>query len=351
MADHPSWHGDEPRLAVTVLRVVIFAAVVLLLLVALTSAAGARAASQRGLDTWYECVDVLGNYGYSGSTDGDVIRWARYGDAVRITHVTPHTVHGIDMVTARVGYLVTATEPGGRARVYKTANGGSTWTVKKTARVDLIACVRFRSSALGWVAGRNGVIYKTANGGRTWVKQRSGTAQTIRWLSFPTDKVGYAVGTRGLILKTSNGGTTWTRQRSHTVATLNSVDFVGTAVGYACGGEAEGVFLKTTDGGRHWTVVGQSLPPMVAVDMATRTAGYAIGNTGSWPTLVGAIYKIEQGGRTWTLQSQFDPSPPDYGLGCLKVMSMTEAYAEGQAEASLYTDDGVIWHLAHIFGM
>jgi hypothetical protein len=29
-------------------------------------------------------------------------------------------------------------------------------------------------------------------------------------------------------------------------------------------------------------------------------------------------------------------------------MSATEAYAEGESEASLYTDDGEVWHLAHI---
>jgi hypothetical protein len=35
-------------------------------------------------------------------------------------------------------------------------------------------------------------------------------------------------------------------------------------------------------------------------------------------------------------------------MGCLKVLSATAAYAEGESEAGLYTDDGLDWELAHI---
>jgi photosystem II stability/assembly factor-like uncharacterized protein len=331
-----------------VLRAALFAAAVLLLLLVLTPLADA--AARRGMDTGYDCVDVVGGWGWTGSSDGQVIHWPRGSGNVGIYTVgAAYDIHGIDMVTSRIGYLVTYAGPGTRSKVFKTTDGGRHWKVKKTAGVDLLATVRFRSVSLGWVAGRGGVVFKTTNGGRTWVRQRTPTRQTLYWLAFPTDKVGYAVGTNGAIIKTTNGGRTWTRQASGTNAPLYSVDFVGTAVGWACGGEAVGVCLKTTNGGKTWKPIGTALPPLVSVDFATRGTGYAVGNDGAWPKLAGRIFKLTDGGSTWQEQSAtVDPAPPDYGLGCLKVLSATEAYTEGQSEASLYTEDGLIWHRAHI---
>ena len=346
MAGHPS--SSERGLGHSILVLAVIVAALVLLLLALTPFAAA--APRRDVGTWYECCDVVGAWGWTGSTDGDVIIWPRGSGDVRFSELgSDYSVHGIDMVTTKVGYLVTHSGPGARGKVFKTTDGGVHWKVKKTARVDLLATVRFRSKSLGWAAGRGGTILKTTNGGKTWVKQRTPTSKTLYWLAFPSDKVGYACGSGGLMLKTTNGGKTWVKQRSGVTQTLYSVDFVGTSRGWACGGDTSGVFIKTTNGGRTWRAVLFPLPPLVAVDFATRSQGYAVGNVGTPPAVTGKLYKLGQGGDLWTDQTgTVDPSPPTYGLACLKVMSATEAYAEGQSEASLYTDDGVVWHLAHI---
>jgi photosystem II stability/assembly factor-like uncharacterized protein len=348
MAGHSSTsEGDHGRAGIIV-RWVVFAVVVVLMLLALTPVADA--AGRRGMDTWYDCVDTVGGWGWSGSSDGQVIHWPRGTGVVGIYNVgAAYDIHSIDMVTSKVGYLTTYAGTGTKSKVFKTVDGGRHWKVKKTAGVDLLATVRFRSVSLGWAAGRGGVVFKTTNGGRTWVRQRTPTRQTLYWLAFPTDKIGYAVGTNGAIIKTTNGGKTWTKKASGTNAPLYCVDFVGAAVGWACGGETAGVCLKTTNGGRTWKPIGTALPPLVAVDFATRTTGYVIGNDGAWPDLTGRLFKLTSGGAVWTEQTaSVDPAPPTYGLACLKVLNATEAYAEGESEASLWMDDGLIWHLAHI---
>jgi photosystem II stability/assembly factor-like uncharacterized protein len=346
MTDHLSTpaHGLRHSL----LAVVIIAAGVLLLLLALTPAA--QGSARRGMDTWYNSCDVAGAWGWSVSTDGNVIIWPQGPGVATVWPIgAQYDLQAIDMLTTRVGYVVAVERGPFGAKVFKTTDGGRQWTVKKTASVDLLAAVRFRSVKIGWVAGRNGMVLKTTNGGKTWVKQRTRTTATLYSLAFPNDKVGYAVGSGGTIVKTTDGGQTWSKKRSGTTETLYSVDFVTPSIGWAAGGDSAGVCLKTTNGGKTWKPQGTALPPLAAVDFATSTSGWAIGNAGTWPDVSGKLYKVTGGGAVWTDQSSsVDPSPPDYGLTALRATSPNGAYAEGESEACLYVDDGLIWHLVHI---
>ena len=106
MAGQSSTSGGDRGRAGVVVRWVVFAAVVLLLLLALTPVAAS--AARRGMDTGCDCVDVVGGWGWSGSSDGQVIHWPRGSGTVGIYTVgAAYDIHGIDMVTSRIGYLVT----------------------------------------------------------------------------------------------------------------------------------------------------------------------------------------------------------------------------------------------------
>ena len=313
--------------------------------------AGATGPPQhRGVDTWLNGVDVVGDWGWSAGSGGLIVHWSRDGGTREVWSLgVSDDIQAIDMATAKVGYVVTAGKGSSKAAVFKTIDGGRHWTRKLKAAVDVLAAVRFRTTSLGWVAGRGGTVLKTTNGGKTWARQRTKTTETLYSLSFPSDKVGYAVGSGGAILRTVNAGKTWSKQAGGTTEALYGVDFVGTTTGWAVGGDAAGVCLNTTDGGKTWKSQGSGLPPLAAVDFADATTGWVLGNEGAWPNINGKVIKVTAGGGTWTDQSAtVDPSPPDYGLIALKVVDAQHAYAEGESEASLYTDDGVLWHLAHI---
>jgi photosystem II stability/assembly factor-like uncharacterized protein len=325
--------------------------VLILLCPGLAAAAGSP--SHRGLDDWFNGVDVVGGWGWSVGTNGLVEHWAVGGTARDVRSLgASDDIQAIDMVTAKIGYVVTAAkQQGAKAAVYKTTDGGRTWKRKLTAAVDLLAAVKFRSATLGWVAGRGGTVLKTSNGGKTWAKLKTNTTETLYSLSFPSDKVGYAVGSGGVLITTTNAGKTWSKQDSWTAEALYGVDFVSAKVGWIVGGDTAGYCAATTDGGKRWYAKGASLPPLVAVDFVNATTGWVLGNEGAWPSISGMIFKVTGGGATWTDQSlTVDPSPPNYGLVALKAVDATHAYAEGESEASLYTYDGAVWHLGHIGG-
>ena len=329
--------------------ILLLAVTVLLALCPALSGAAAQSPRQTA-DDWFNGVDVVGAWGWSVGTNGQVVHWQRDGSTRDVWSLgTTDDIQAIDMVTSKIGYVVTAGKAQtDKAAVLKTVDGGQTWTRKLTTGVDVLTAVKFRSKSLGWVAGRGGTVLETTNGGKTWTKLKTKTTQTLYALSFPSDKVGYAVGSGGVIIKTVNAGKTWTAQKSGTAEGLFGVDFVTTKIGWVAGGDTAGYCVKTTNG-KKWVAQGSSLPPLAAVDFANASTGWVLGFEGSWPNLNGRIIKVTGGGATWTDQSAtVDPSPPDYALVALKVVDALHAYAGGESEASLSTDDGEVWHLTHI---
>jgi photosystem II stability/assembly factor-like uncharacterized protein len=346
----------QPRLSgrcSALLGVAVGALAALALWPASALALGAQAgcgAQVRGVNTWYNSVDVVGKTGWAVGTGGAVVRWSAKNGATKTFKVgSKYDLQAVDFVTAKIGYAV-STVKGGEAVVFKSTNGGAAWKRKMTAKVDVLAAVRFASSTVGWVAGRSGTILKTTNGGKKWTAQKSGTGETLYALSVVSSKVCYAAGSSGVILKTTNGGKKWSTQASGTQDDLYGMDCVSAKVGWVVGGDTAGVCLKTTSGGKTWNPIGDAgLPPLEAVDFISVSTGWVIGNAGTYPSIAGKIYKLTGGGSTWTDQSaDVDQGAPDYGLLALRCVSGPYCCAAGEHEASLYTTNGTDWHLAHI---
>jgi photosystem II stability/assembly factor-like uncharacterized protein len=350
-ARHSNCRRSPDRRRLTGKCLVVLAAGLVLLLLCPAFAGAGGPAPHRSVDDWFNGVDVVGGWGWSVGTGGQVVHWAVEGAARDVWSLgASDDIQAIDMVTAKIGYVVTAAkQQGAKAGVFKTTDGGRHWTRKLTASVDVLSAVKFRTTKLGWVAGRNGTVLKTTNGGKTWATQKTKISETLYALSFPSDRVGFAVGAGGRIIKTVNAGKTWSGQDSWTTETLYGVDFVSTTTGWVVGGDTAGYCIGTTDGGKRWYAKGSGLPPLVAVDFVNATTGWVLGNEGAWPNLNGKVIKVTARGATWTDQSAtVDPAPPDYGLVALKVVDAKHAYAAGESEASLSTDDGMLWHLTHI---
>ena len=327
--------------------------VVVMLLPALAGAGRPRVHGGGPL-VWVNGLDVVGGWGWSVGTDGLVVHWARVGGVREVWSLAAgDDIQAIDMVSTKIGYVATAGKgQSGVGAVFKTTDGGRHWVRKYKAAVDVLTAVKFRSTTLGWVAGRGGLVLKTTNGGKTWVRLNTGTTATLYALSFPSDKVGYAVGADGTLIKTVNAGKTWRAQDSWTAEALYGVDFVSTTTGYVVGGDSAGYCARTTDGGKRWYAKGSALPPLAAVDFASASTGWVLGNEGAWPDLDGKIFKVTGGGATWADQSvTVGQAPPDYALAALKVVDATHAYAGGERAANLYTDDGKTWHLTYLDGL
>lgn len=94
-----------------------------------------------------------------------------------------------------------------------------------------------------------------------WTAQQSGTAEHLQTIYFINPNTGWAAGANGVILKTTNGGASWIKQASGTTKRVNSLCFLNENLGWAVGDN--GLILKTVNGGAYWddrsTIIPSSL--------------------------------------------------------------------------------------------
>jgi len=97
-------------------------------------------------------------------------------------------------------------------RVYKSTNYGDTWdSIGYVTGANHPYTCRFSSLQTGWVGGTYGEIFKSTNGGATWSPQYVNTTNIgyIWSFGFLSDTVGWAIGGNTKLLYTSTGGATF----------------------------------------------------------------------------------------------------------------------------------------------
>jgi photosystem II stability/assembly factor-like uncharacterized protein len=254
--------------------------------------------------------------------------------------------------------------------IFKSTDGGVTWTIQASGTNVNLYGVFFASSTVGWAVGAGGVILTTSNGGTTWTPQTSGVVTTLNSVAFTNTTNGWVVGDNGVILVTTNGGSSWAPQASGVGATnLNDVYFVdgthalavgdggttlfynGTTWGLRTSGtlsDLNGVtMINATNGwavgdngvilfwnGSGWAQqVSPSTANLYEVDFASATVGWAVGANGT-------ILVTGNGGSTWTTQT----SGVTVNLNSVAAASTSIAYVVGDNGTFLVTGNGgVTW--------
>jgi photosystem II stability/assembly factor-like uncharacterized protein len=151
----------------------------------------------------------------------------------------------------------------GGAKLYKTTDGGNTWTAINNSVGGIY---QFIDASNGWMVGNNirdigegnlNNIYHTTDGGLTWMVQASniGTANSIYFTDLTH---GWVVGKNGLIMKTTDGGNNWTTVTNPLSSTAKSkcVFFLDSSTGWIgshMDGDNTQYVLGTKDGGTTWT--------------------------------------------------------------------------------------------------
>lgn len=211
-------------------------------------------------------------------------------------------------------------------RIYKTSDGGSTWTIQFDSSNNYLRSIRFVDSLHGW-AGTLGydtsggrpadstLLYETTDGGTTWA-----VADSKIQGAKPAGLCGmYAVDMNNVyicgkwsgpayILKTTNGGKSWRSidMNSH-ISRLIDIYFWSKDSGIVAGGfdnsygYSFATILFTSNGGNSWSMKYQSDTAdgwCWKISFPSRTIGYAsIQNIyGTTP----AYLKTTNGGKTWT---------------------------------------------------
>jgi photosystem II stability/assembly factor-like uncharacterized protein len=235
-------------------------------------------------------------------------------------------VHGVDAATA---YIAGTNFDGGEARIYKTTDGGVTWS-KQWGLVDpavFLDGIAFwdeqRGVAYGDPLDGSFLLLRTMNGGDTWERVPAGSLPPpmAREASFAASGTDITVGAEGLA-------------------------WIGT------GGGANARVLRTTDYGATWRASAAPLPGdstsgLFGVAFRDANRGVAVGGNYALPRDEAAnVVQTTDGGRSWTLLGTTQPPGVRYGAsyarGCT-ARSACVLVATGPSGAGLSRDDGETW--------
>ena len=185
--------------------------------------------------------------------------------------------------------------------------------------------------AFGWTVSARGQDF--------WLPVSSPTTNNLRALCFTDSLYGWATGSAGTIIRTTDGGRAWTlldpaiANDIVDIFMLNRME--GWALAYKTGDTSLWTLvLATTDGGESWTSSTFPRPDVILNSIHWFDNQHAWA-TGERATLVRTI----DGGRTWT-DAVLDSSPPPLGdLRQIRFMSPFYGYAVG----GRFDLTGVVW--------
>lgn len=222
--------------------------------------------------------------------------------------MTSPILRAVDFVSATTGWA------GGRGIILATRDGGRTWRRQYGGTAD-IRSLDFVSGRVGWAVAR-GVLLVTRDAGHHW--RPVAGAPTVQRVDFVSPTRGWGIVSRspylgGRLVFTRDGGRSW-RPRPTGVDVYN-VCFVNRTEGWTTTGYATTkAIVATADGGRDW----QSLPSppgtggfdskytgWAALGCAAPHTVWALFNFGAYAGGVGhAVFRSTDGGEHWSAVGQ-----------------------------------------------
>jgi photosystem II stability/assembly factor-like uncharacterized protein len=214
-----------------------------------------RGASKR---YFYDIIMVSDTVGYTGGfavaakTEDGGKSWCRMWDAVsdgrwdKIPQWRSLCLQADDKVWAVGNYrlAVTVEDCGSRFDAHPELPDGG-------------LCVRFVDGATGFVSGLDGTIWRTLNGGVTWTPT-PGIANDAVWqLAFPNAQRGFGATEEGTVIVTSDGGETWHPSSLRAQVPLRAIAALDETT-VVVGGD-EGALYRSDDRGKSWQRL--STPP------------------------------------------------------------------------------------------
>lgn len=231
-----------------------------------------------GSQAWLNSVHFVDSLtGWSVGTKGTLLKTTTGGNSWFSQNFpdTTYGLHSVFFVTPQKGFVL------GGTNIYKTVNGGASWTMQTLGLLTLQS-LSFVDSLNGWVLGWNGTnkMFRTTDGGNSWTSVNANVfpGDNPNAFYFTDQSRGWAVG-NWTIYHTVDGGHNWAVQYTQANIVLESVFFPDSLHGWVVG-YAE--ILKTSNGGLTW--VYDSGPCIYdyfkSVYMANDHTGWAVDNFG-----------------------------------------------------------------------
>jgi photosystem II stability/assembly factor-like uncharacterized protein len=157
--------------------------------------------------------------------------------------------------------------------IVRTTNGGTSWDTaySSTVTTGVFYQVQFLNNNVGYAVGTvTPKIWKTVNGGITWTGMTTAPTTTVYDI-YAFDTLNLIISTTsGNVQKSTDGGATWSAViATGSTGVGNKIHFTDNNKGYLAG--ASGKFAFTTDGGASWT-----LKPVIVGATANTSSYYDI---------------------------------------------------------------------------
>jgi photosystem II stability/assembly factor-like uncharacterized protein len=205
--------------------------------------------------SFYDVDFVDANRGWIAAYNKGILRTTNGGAAwfPATNGLNGSSINSLDFVDANTGWAYDWSQK----RMYKTVNGGATWTqqvITFTIPNTYLYKTRFANANVGYSVGGDwswatGRVMRTANGGATWTEVIVGTNMLNDVFVLDANNA-FVCGERGAIFKTTDGGANWTSIRLPSSDYLYSTCWQNTQTGWVGGGN--GTMYRTTNGGATW---------------------------------------------------------------------------------------------------
>jgi len=244
------------------------------------------------------------------------------------------------------------------AAVYKTTDGGLTWTEQLTEAMlggdFYFRNIEFLNSNIGFLGTLSGVFLKTIDGGNNWTTVTNITPNpaAICGLNTVGASTVYGCGaffTPAYIIKSNDSGATWQYiDMSAYADALVEIYFLDENIGFACGKNSSGAtILKTTDGGTTWTeiynsnIIGEYVWKLQVLESSTNVI---FGSVESVSPLLGKLIKSIDSGVNW---NSFDAV--ETAIQAVGFISENHGWMGGHTTGFYETlDGGATWNNLNI---
>jgi photosystem II stability/assembly factor-like uncharacterized protein len=211
-----------------------------------------------------------------------------------------YSVNTLCFADDHTGYL-SVTEGGGNQCIYKTVDGGITWSIIFYDVANEIDSMFFSDASHGYGSGPGNSVVKTSDGGLSWstVYYPYPNKPGSMWFFSPNSGfiLGGVVNGKPAILQTSTGGTIYSNLVTGRTWGISKIVRLGVTPSWLIAGTDSGKILRTLNYGSTWEVFSTGTNHFIrSIFYAGSQYGWAVGDSGT--ILYSESYGYSWGPRT-----------------------------------------------------